>query len=272
VELEDEGETAYRLHRRFDRIGRLVGDAGMEKLLAAHVMVVGLGGVGSFAVEALARSGIGRLTLVDFDRVCVTNSNRQLQAVHGTIARPKAQVLAERVKLINPQAQPDPRPVFYSERSSDELLALAPDFVVDAIDNVTAKCHLLASCRRRGLRVVSSTGASGRWDPTQIRVVDLAETRVDPLADAVRRALRQKYDFPRSGAFGIPAVYSEEPPAEPAELHYDGGEGFRCVCPGGKNDVHSCEERRVIYGTAGFVTGAFGLACASVAVRALATG
>src|SRR5512144_958595 len=92
-------ETAYRLHRRFDRMGRLVGDAGMERLLGAHVMVVGLGGVGSFAVEALARSGIGRLTLVDFDRVCVTNSNRQLQAVQGAIAKPKANVLAERVKL-----------------------------------------------------------------------------------------------------------------------------------------------------------------------------
>src|SRR5919198_5934490 len=93
-------ETAYRLHRRFDRIGRLVGDEGMERLFGAHVMVVGLGGVGSFAVEALARSGIGRLTLVDFDRVCVTNANRQLQAVQGAIAKPKATLLAERVKLI----------------------------------------------------------------------------------------------------------------------------------------------------------------------------
>jgi tRNA threonylcarbamoyladenosine dehydratase len=269
-QIVEEGETAYRLHRRFDRIGRLVGDAGMERLLHAHVMVVGLGGVGSFAVEALARSGIGRLTLVDFDRVCVTNSNRQLQAVQGAIAKPKATVLAERVKLINPQAQPDPRSVFYSERTSDELLALQPDFVVDAIDNVTAKCHLLAACKRRGLPVVSSTGASGRMDPTQIRVVDLSETKVDKLADAVRRTLRQKYVFPAKGPFGIPSVYSEEPAAEPFDLHYDGGEGFRCVCPGGKNDLHSCEDRRVIYGTAGFVTGAFGLACASVVVRKLA--
>jgi tRNA A37 threonylcarbamoyladenosine dehydratase len=267
----DEGETAYRLHRRFDRMGRLVGDAAMERLFGAHVMVIGLGGVGSFAVEALARSGVGRLTLVDFDRVCVTNSNRQLQAVQGAIAKPKATVLAERVQLINPQAQARPLGVFYSERTSDELLDLRPDFVVDAIDNVTAKCHLLASCRRRGLRVVSSTGASGRIDPTRIQVVDLAETRVDKLADAVRRALRQKYGFPTTGKFDIPAVFSTEPAAEPYELHYDGGEGFRCVCPGGKNDYHTCEERRVIYGTAGFVTGAFGLACASVVVRALAT-
>jgi tRNA A37 threonylcarbamoyladenosine dehydratase len=266
----DERETAYRLHRRFDRIGRLVGDAGMERLLGAHVVVVGLGGVGSFAVEALARSGIGRLTLVDFDRVCVTNSNRQLQAVQGNIAKQKATVLAERVRLINPQADARPLPLFYSVKTSDEILGLRPDYVVDAIDNVTAKCHLIASCKERGLPVVCSTGASGRIDPTALQVVDLAETKIDPLADAVRRALRQKYGFPAKGPFGVPAVFSTEPPQEPEELHYDGGEGFRCVCPGGKNDYHSCEERRVIYGTAGFVTGTFGLTCASVVVRALA--
>jgi tRNA A37 threonylcarbamoyladenosine dehydratase len=268
----DEKETAYRLHRRFDRIGRLVGDAGMERLLSAHVMVVGLGGVGSFAVEALARSGIGTLTLVDFDRVCVTNTNRQLQAVHGAIARPKATLLAERVKLINPQASARAIPLFYSGKTSDEILGARPDFVVDAIDNVTAKCHLIATCKARGIPLVTSTGASGRMDPTQLRVVDLAETCVDPLADAVRRALRQKYDFPARGPFGVPAVYSTEAPAQPEELHYDGGDGFRCVCPGGTNDFHSCEERRVIYGTAGFVTGAFGLACSSVVVRAIAAG
>jgi len=184
-------------------------------------------------------------------------------------------MLAERVRAINPQATPRPVPLFYSAKTCDEILGAAgqgsarPDFVVDAIDNVTAKCHLLATCKARGIPVVCSTGASGRIDPTAIRVVDLAETAIDPLADAVRRTLRQKYDFPPKGAFGIPAVYSTEPPATPHELHYDGGDGFRCVCPGGTNDFHSCEERRVIYGTAGFVTGAFGLACASVVVRAL---
>ncbi|MDB4965103.1 MAG: tRNA threonylcarbamoyladenosine dehydratase [Myxococcales bacterium] len=263
-------ETSYRLHRRFDRIGRLVGDRGMEKLLGAHVMVVGLGGVGSFAVEALVRSGVGNLSLVDFDRVCVTNTNRQLQAVSTSVAKPKAALLAERVRAINPQASAQPIPLFYSAKSCDEILAAKPDWVVDAIDNVTAKCHLLATCKERGIPVVSSTGASGRMDPTAVRVVDLAETVMDPLADAVRRTLRQKYDFPPKGPFGIQAVYSTEAPLVPHELHYDGGEGFHCVCPGGNNELHGCEERRVIYGTAGFVTGAFGLACASVVVRALA--
>ena len=107
-------------------------------------------------------------------------------------------------------------------------------------------------------------------DPTQLRVVDLADTAIDPLANAVRHLLRKKYAFPTGEPFGITAVYSMEHPQVPHELHYDGAEGFRCVCPGGTNDVHSCEERRVIYGTAGFVTGAFGLAAASVVVRAIA--
>ena len=270
MEATDEAETPYRLHRRFDRIARLVGEPAMDRLFRSHVLVVGLGGVGSFAVEALARSGVGRLTLVDFDRVCVTNANRQIQATAQSVARRKADVLAERTRAINPQLDARPVPLFYSEKSAAEILRQRPDFVVDAIDNVTAKCHLIAECRSRGIPLVVSTGASGRIDPTRVRVADLAETKVDPLADAVRRALRLKYGFPRQGPFGVAAAWSDEPPAPPRELGYDGGEGFRCVCPGGANDVHTCEERRVIYGTAGFVTGAFGLACASVVVKALA--
>jgi tRNA A37 threonylcarbamoyladenosine dehydratase len=233
------------------------------------VLVVGRGGVGSFAVEALVRSGVGRLTLVDFDRVCVTNSNRQLQAAANTVARGKAEVLAERARLINPQARLRPIAQFYSARSADTIFAERPDWAIDAIDNVTAKCHLIAGCRARGIPLVSSQGAAGRIDPTRIVTDDLAATKIDPLADAVRRALRQKYAFPRTGPFGVTAVFSTEPPASPAALTYDGAEGFRCVCPGGANDMHSCEERRVIYGTAAFVTGAFGLAAAGVVVRGL---
>lgn len=262
-------EDRYRLHRRFDRIGRLVGDDAMERLLASHVVVIGLGGVGSHCAESLCRSGIGRLTLIDFDLVCITNSNRQVQAMRGTIGKPKASVLAERLRMINPKAEIKAVPLFYDARLADKLLSGDIDFVVDAIDNVTAKCHLLAECRRRGLPVVSSTGASGRLDPTRIAVADLAHTKIDPLAAIVRKLLRQKHDFPRKGAFGIPAVYSEERLTDPQELTYDKGEGFHCVCPNGDNDLHSCEERNVIWGTAGFVTGAFGLTCASVVVRSL---
>ncbi len=260
-------EDAYRLHRRFDRMGRLVGDAAMERLFASHVVVIGLGGVGSFAAEALCRSGVGRLTLVDFDTVCVTNTNRQLQAMRGTVGKPKASVLAERLRLINPQAEIKAIPLFYEARIADLLLKGA-DWVVDAIDNVTTKCHLLATCRARQLPIVCATGASGRIDPTRVKVADLADTRVDPLAAAVRRILREKHDLPAKGPWGIPAVFSDEAPADPVELHYDHGQGFACVCPN-DNDHHTCDERNVIWGTTSFVTGAVGLTAASVVVRAL---
>jgi tRNA A37 threonylcarbamoyladenosine dehydratase len=264
-----EVEDDYKLHRRFDRMGRLVGDAGMERLFRSKVVIIGLGGVGSFAAESLARSGIGHLSLVDFDLVCVTNSNRQIQAVKGAVGKQKADVLADRLRLVNPQAEVDPVRAFYSKETSEELLGGNPDFVVDAIDNITAKCHLIATCKERGIPIISSTGASGRMDPTALAVADLAETKVDPLANAVREILRKKYGFPQKGSFGVPAVYSTEAPRSPEELHYDHGQGFRCVCPNSENGLHECEKRAMIYGTASFVTGAFGLACAGVVVRAL---
>jgi tRNA A37 threonylcarbamoyladenosine dehydratase len=239
----------------------------MSKLFGSRVTIIGLGGVGSFAAEAIARSGVGHITLVDFDLVCVTNANRQLQAMRGTIGKPKATVLAERLRLINPSATIKAVPLFYDARVSDMILTPNTDYVVDAIDNVEAKCQLLAACRARNIPVVCSTGAAGRWDPSQIQVADLAQTRVDPLGKWVRKFLRQRYDFPRKGDFGIKAVFSTEPLKAPVELNYDGGEGFRCVCPGGENDVHTCEDRNVIWGTAGFVTGSFGLAAAGVVVR-----
>lgn len=267
---DEDVEDSYKLHRRFDRMGRLVGDDKMRGLHAAHVMIVGIGGVGSFAAEAIVRSGVGQLTLIDFDRVCVTNSNRQLHAMKGTVGKFKAEVLAERLRLINPQAQINVEVVFYTSVNAERLLASKPDYVVDAIDNLTSKCHLIATCKQKGIPVVSSMGASGRLDTTAITVDDLSRTKVCQMADEVRRILRQKYEFPREkGEFGVTAVYSREQALQPIELHYDEGKGFRCVCPGGKNDFHSCDERRLIYGTAGFVTGSFGLACASVVVRGL---
>jgi len=266
---DNDVEDRYRLHRRFDRMGRLVGDLAMERLLGSHVTVIGLGGVGSHAAEALVRSGVGRVTLVDFDRVCITNSNRQLQAMRGEIGRHKSEVLAERLVRINPQAVIEPVTRFYNADSSEDILGLGADWVLDAIDNVTAKCHLLATCREQGQPIACSTGASGRMDPTSVATADLADTIVDPLAASVRKILRQKHGFPSQGPFGIPAVFSKEPVAPPQELSYDEGEGFRCVCPGGKNEFHSCEDRNVIHGTAGFVTGTFGMTAASLVVRSL---
>lgn len=267
--VELQVEDRYRLHRRFDRMGRLVGDAGMRALFDAHVVVVGIGGVGSFAAEALARSGVGRLTLVDFDLVCITNSNRQIHTLKGTIGKPKVEVMAERLRRINPQIQVDARRVFYSEHASNEVISNDADWVVDAIDNITAKCHLLATCKERQIPVICSTGAAARMDPTRVAVTDLAKTRVDPLARAVRKILREQYDFPRDNdrPFRIPAVFSDEQPLAPQPLDYDEGKGFRCVCPQGNNNLHGCEDRNRIDGTSGFVTGTFGLVCASWVVR-----
>lgn len=270
MELNQMTETKYLLHRRFDRMGRLVGDANMEKLFNTHVMILGQGGVGSWAAESLARSGVGRITLVDHDEICITNANRQLHALQGFVGQKKAVVMAERLKKINPQSQITARAEFYNAETSDSILALNPDYVLDAIDNLTAKTHLLNECKKRGLNVITSTGASAKWDPTRIKIVDLADTVVDPLAHSVRKILRQEYDFPRKGQFGIPCVFSDEVPSEPVELKYDNGEGFKCVCPQGEIDPHGCLHRSVIYGTASFVTGSFGLAMASWVVRQIA--
>jgi tRNA threonylcarbamoyladenosine dehydratase len=249
----------------------LTGYSGMKKLTDAHVMVIGLGGVGSFAAESLLRSGVGSLSLVDFDMVCVTNSNRQLQAMRGNVGKLKANVLADRLRMINPQAKIKAIPLFYDKRTTDLLLKgkRKPDFVIDAIDNVTAKCHLINACREREIPLVVSTGASGRWDPTVVAVTDLAKTKVDPLASTVRKILRKQYNFPRYGKWGIPAVFSTEELQAPIELPYDKNGEFQCVCPSGENTYHNCEERNVIWGTAGFVTGVFGLTCASIVVRTL---
>ncbi len=241
----------------------------MARLQGAHVAVIGLGGVGSHAAEALARSGLGHLTLIDFDLVCVTNVNRQVQALRGTVGRPKASVLAERLRAINPDAGVRAVPLFYEARLADRLLSADLDFVIDAIDNVTAKCHLLAACRERDLPVVCATGASGRVDPTRVQIADLSCTQVDPLAHAVRKVLRKRYGFSREAPWEIPAVFSTEPLRAPRALPYDSGDGFSCVCPNGDNEHHTCDDRNVIWGTAGFVTGTFGLACASVVVRTL---
>lgn len=269
---EDFPPPPTRLHRRWDRTARLVGDGGMHRLQNAHVVVFGLGGVGSFAVEGLARSGVGRLTLVDFDDVCVTNFNRQLHALRATIGKPKAVLMAERVQAINPDVYVEPIQAFYEAETSEALLSPTPDFVVDCIDNVTAKMHLLSTCIQRGIPVVSSMGAAARLDPTRVRVCDLSETYRDPLAKAIRKHLGRNYNIDCTQPTGVTAVFSDEPILEPVELEYDATTGFLCVCPHRENSPHSCEKRSIIHGTAVFVTSVFGMTCASVVVRKLTEG
>jgi tRNA threonylcarbamoyladenosine dehydratase len=263
-------ETPYVLHRRFDRMGRLVGDEKMKQLFETHVMIIGLGGVGSWAAESIVRSGVGHVTIIDHDEICITNANRQLHTIQGLVGQKKAQVMAERLRKINPQAQIDCLTVFYNKETSAEILALKPDYILDAIDNLTAKTYLLSECRNQKIKVITSGGASAKMDPTRIRIVDLAKTHMDPLTHSVRKILRKEYLFPRDSHFAIPCVFSDEEPMPTIELKYDKGEGFKCVCPQGELDPHGCLHRSVIYGTASFVTGAFGLAMASWVVRDVA--
>ncbi len=264
----------YKLHRRFDRLARLVGDPAMKRLMNAHVMIVGLGGVGSWAAESIARSGVGRITIVDFDEICITNFNRQLHALNGLVGKDKSAVMAERLQAVNPAVKIHAMPLFYNAENCAKIFEVRPDYVIDSIDNLTAKCHLLKYCRDEQIPVVCSTGSGGRMDPTQVKVEDLAFTTVDPLAREVRGILRKKHGFPADGdgPFGIRAVYSTEPATAPWELKYDNGKGFQCVCPQGDNPYFQCDNRNLILGNSSFVTGTFGLVCASIVVRSIAKG
>jgi len=255
-------------HRRFDRTARLLGDDGVARLASATVTVFGVGGVGASAAEALVRSGVGRVILVDYDRICVTNVNRQLHAMKGTLGKPKAQVMAERLRLVNPDAVIEARAEFYTAETSARLLVPEPDVVIDAIDHMAAKLHLIATCLRDRLRCVSAMGAAARLDPTAVRIADLSETRVDPFARDLRRNLRRKHAIDCTRRLGVWAVFSEEPPIAPRALAYDDG-GFRCVCPGGDNGVNDCEHRNRIEGSVAFVPSVFGAAAASLAVKLL---
>lgn len=245
-----------------------MGEAAVSRLARSSVTIFGVGGVGSFAAEALARSGVGRIILVDFDRICVTNVNRQLHAMKGTLGKSKVMVMAERLQAINPDALIEARAEFYSPATSQRLLVPEPDVVIDAIDNITAKAHLIATCIRDKLRLVSSMGAAARTDPTLVRTADLARTQMDPFARDVRKMLRTKHGLTFSKPVGVTAVFSMEQPIPPVPLSYD-TEGFECVCPGGQNGVNDCDHRKRVEGSTSFVPSVFGMAAAAAAVKLL---
>ena len=247
---------------RFGALGRLYGTRGLARLRGAHCMVVGLGGVGSWVVESLARSGLGQLSLVDFDDVCLSNVNRQSHALEGTIGRPKAQVLGERVARINPECTVHVQLEFFTAATAERLLAARPDLVVDAIDDVANKCLLLARCREHGLPVITCGGAGGRRDPARIETKDLVRSRDDPLLSKLRKLLRQNHGF-SSGKrkWQIPCVYSTEPP------RYPWSDGSVCATREPMAGTRlNCESG---FGTASFVTGAFGFHLAALAVDLL---
>ncbi len=248
-----------------DRTARLLGLEAMERLAAAHVVVLGIGGVGTFAAEALARAGVGRLTLVDGERIDPTNANRQLHALAGAHGENKAEVMAARLRRVCPAVRVEAVPEFYSEENAERLVPEGVSAVVDAMDTVVAKLHAIVRCRERGIPLVTALGAARRLDPTAIQVTDLCESHTDQLAKDVRKYLRRRHGIPATEPTHVLAVWSVEEPRP--TLHLPGDEegvpGVRARGAG--------ERRREprLYGSAVFVTGAFGLAAAGAVVARL---
>jgi tRNA A37 threonylcarbamoyladenosine dehydratase len=249
-----------KLHR-FSRTEILLGEAGLARLGKASVAIFGLGGVGSFTAEALCRAGIGRLVLVDFDDICLTNVNRQIHALDGQVGRPKVEAMAERLRLINPAAEIIPLKEFYSAEKSAELLSGRLDYVADAIDHFTSKIHLLKSCREHGLAVISSMGAAMKLDPTLIRVGDIGETSRCRMARSMRKLLRKE-----GIESGIKVVYSLEEFRPPL---LDGGCKQNCICPNKDDQRFSCEHRRVVLGSISYLPAIFGMTMAGEVIKDL---
>ena len=231
---------------RFGGIARLYGTAALEKFSGAHVAVIGIGGVGSWAVESLARSGIGKITMVDLDELCVTNINRQLHAMDGEIGKQKTDAMAERIRLINPECEVTCEQTFYNEKTSDRLLSSNFDFVIDAIDLMMQKAHLIAECKKRNIPIVTCGGAGGKMDPTNIRVADMAKVTRDALLHKVRTRLRTNFGFPKAKnlkapKFNVEAIFYDEsavfPDANECDAESSNNTSMRLNCASGFGSV-----------------------------------
>ncbi len=254
-------------HDRFGGIARLVGTSGLERLQNANICVIGLGGVGSWTAEALARSGVGRVTLIDLDEICISNMNRQLPALTQTIGQSKIRVLADRMRAINPDCTVACVEEFFTAGNADRLLATQYNYVVDAIDSLANKCLLIAKCRDLTIPMITAGGAGGRRDPTKIKIADLAFASHDRLFSSVRKILRSDYGFPADNRlpFGVPSVFSSERPVFPQP------DGTVCA----ERGVLTAERRincNSGYGSATFVTGTFGFVAAAQVVMEIAAG
>lgn len=254
------------LQQRFGGIDRLYGHGTLQHLSQQRVCVVGLGGVGSWLVESLVRSGVGHLSLIDADDICVSNSNRQLQALEGNFGRMKGEALAERCRAINPAVGIEVVQAFLTPTNLSELLDRRFDLVLDACDSFRSKVELIAWCRRRKLPLVVSGSAGGRVDPTQVRVRDLSRTEHDALLALIRKKLRQEFNFPKNPDryFGVPAVYSLE------NVRYPQADGSVCgLRPKLDADAALKLDCGAGLGAATHITGAFAFAMAGKALELL---
>ena len=199
--------------QRFGGIGRLYTPEGLAKLRQSHICVIGIGGVGSWAVEALARSGIGKITMIAMDDICVTNIKRQIHALTSTVATLKTEAMKTRIAEINPECQVEIIDDFISPDNLADYLNRGYDYVIDAIDSVKTKAALIAYCKRNKIRLITTGGAGGQTDPSQIQIADLSKTIQDPLASKVRALLRKEYHFSQNPKrkFGVDCVFSTQP-------------------------------------------------------------
>ncbi|TYA45999.1 tRNA cyclic N6-threonylcarbamoyladenosine(37) synthase TcdA [Aggregatibacter actinomycetemcomitans] len=199
--------------QRFGGIGRLYGADALARLRKTHICVIGIGGVGSWAVEALARSGIGKITMIDMDDICVTNINRQIHALSGNIGQLKTDIIQQRVRLINPECAVNIIDDFLSSENLAQYLHNDYDYVIDAIDHVKTKAALIAYCKWHKINIITVGGAGGQTDPSQIQIADLSRTIQDPLLAKVRSVLRKDYHFTQNPKhkFSIDAVFSSQP-------------------------------------------------------------
>lgn len=248
---------------RFSRNRLLFGEEKAALLAGKSVAVFGVGGVGSYAAEALARGGVGRLTLIDFDDICLTNVNRQIHAMEGTIGAAKVEAMAERCRLINPGINIEPVKAFFNADKAEELLFRDYDYVLDCIDHITAKLSLLELSVNNKIPVISSMGAANKVDPTLIQIADLSKTNKCRLARIIRKELKK-----RGISRGVKVVYSTEdfrPLLDETAACND-----NCICPNRDEQVWSCEHRRVILGTSSYIPPLFGLTMAGEVIRELA--
>ena len=243
--------------RRFGGVARLYGVDGAERLRQAHVCIVGIGGVGSWSAEALARTGVGRITAVDLDMVAESNTNRQIHALGDIYGKAKVEAMAERIRAINPDCQVTCIEDFITPENVGEILSQSFSVVIDAIDQMQAKAAMVAFCRRQKIPIIVAGAAGGQTDPTQVRVTDLSQTVQDPLLAKLRSVLRRDYGFPRDGKkkFGVAAVFSTEPLRYPSkESSCDTERG-----PAGLNCAG--------FGSSVCVTSVFGMAAAAQAIH-----
>ena len=264
-------------HRRFGGVARLYGAAGLARLEAASVCVVGIGGVGSWAAEALARNAVGRITLIDLDHIALSNTNRQIHALGDAYGRAKVEAMAERIVAINPRCRVTQVDDFVTADNVPDLLGAGYDYVIDAIDAVRVKTAMLGWSRRQGVPVITCGGAGGQLDPTRVRIDDLARTIQDPLLSKVRASLRKQWGFSRDPKkkFGIAAVYSDEPLQypEPEQQACEIDEAPPLEVPPGQPAARGPQGLACAgFGSSVAVTAVFGLVAASAVIGAIARG